>query len=88
MKRPKSDSQIINDFLLLAAKRLERAETETIKKVLETGFSQTKKILNGFIELQVRPGRNGEVIVKRKLDEKVLMKAIFKKIEEKSKNGG
>ena len=78
----KNKSRIVNDFLELAAKELKEVEDKMIKDVLKEGVGQRKTIVFGFIELQVRPGRNGEVIVKRKLDEKALMKAILKRVEE------
>lgn len=83
----KHKSRIVNNFLELAARELKEVEDKMVKEVLKKGTGQRKTILFGFIELQVRPARNGKVIVERKLDQKALMKAILKKMEEiKEKN--
>ena len=73
----KHKAEIVNSFLELAARELKEVEEKLIRKVIETGFPQNKKIVGGFIEIKVRLARNGGVIVNRKLDQKAFIKAIL-----------
>ena len=81
----KYKSKIVNDFLELVARELEEVEQKLIKQTIETGFSQTQQIVFGLLEIHVRPARNGEVVVIRKLNDKALMKNILSKVEELKK---
>jgi len=81
----KHKSQIVNDFLELAARELEEVEQKLIKQTIETGFSQTQQIVFGLLEIYVRPARNGEVVVIRKVNDKALMKNILNKVNELKK---
>ena len=77
----KRKAEIVNAFLNLCAKELKEVETKMIKQVLAEGTGQRKTILFGFMELQVRPGMSGGIIVEREINKKALMKAILQKLK-------
>ena len=81
----KHKSEVVSNFLELVARELKEVEHKLIKQAMETGFSQTQQIVFGLLEIYVRPARNGEVVVIRKVNDKALMKNILNKVNELKK---